>query len=341
MQAIRPATTSGYRYAVDYLQLDPANYSTVVGTGTIEAKIVILAAGTMGTPVILQRSAALLGAMPAAVGRHFSPNGDRVTLGGHGRGQGREPARPRTRTRRRLRGLRHRQADRHHDLRLPRPERARVLALSLQQIYFPPLTNILAEDGTGGPPSWFGIDKRDLTARWRSWLTIAGDDGGRQRGRLRPAARDRQLHAPRSGRGLGQLSYHVAPETRLGFDASDAEVKAIVERDGLGTHPSRGSTAATSSAPPAGVCRIGDDPATSALDDRHELRGHPGIFVTDASAVPTSLCVNPSLTIAALAERAAELLLARAATYGVTVAPRISPPGKTASQRLRRCIHPA
>ena len=39
----------------------PTNYSTIVGTGTIEAKIVILAAGAMGTPVILQRSAALLG----------------------------------------------------------------------------------------------------------------------------------------------------------------------------------------------------------------------------------------------------------------------------------------
>jgi choline dehydrogenase-like flavoprotein len=66
---------------------------------------------------------------------------------------------------------------------------------------------------------------------------------------------------------------------------------------------------------------MGDDPATSALDDRHELRDHPGIFVTDGSAVPTSLCVNPSLTIAALAERASRLLLKRAGDYGVAVKP--------------------
>ncbi len=57
--------------------------------------------------------------------------------------------------------------------------------------------------------------------------------------------------------------------------------------------------------------------------------------------MPTSLCVNPSLTIAALAERAAELLLLRAGEYGVTVAPRVQRPGKTANQRLKRCIHPA
>jgi len=65
-------------------------------------------------------------------------------------------------------------------------------------------------------------------------------------------------------------------------------------------------------------CRIGDDAATSACDDGHELRGHPGIFVTDGASVPTSLCVNPSLTIAALAERAAHLITRRAKHYGIT-----------------------
>jgi choline dehydrogenase-like flavoprotein len=70
---------------------------------------------------------------------------------------------------------------------------------------------------------------------------------------------------------------------------------------------------------PLSSCRIGDDPATSACDDRHELRGHPGLFVTDGASVPTSLCVNPSLTIAALAERAAHLIARRAERYGVRV----------------------
>jgi hypothetical protein len=36
--------------------------------------------------------------------------------------------------------------------------------------------------------------------------------------------------------------------------------------------------------------------------------------------------VNPSLTIAALAERASALLLRRAGDYGLTVAPRVPPP---------------
>jgi choline dehydrogenase-like flavoprotein len=70
---------------------------------------------------------------------------------------------------------------------------------------------------------------------------------------------------------------------------------------------------------PLSSCRIGDDPATSALDDRHELRGHPGIFVTDGSSVPCGLTVNPALTIAALAERAIPGIVAAARDRGVDV----------------------
>jgi GMC oxidoreductase len=43
---------------------------------------------------------------------------------------------------------------------------------------------------------------------------------------------------------------------------------------------------------PLSSCRIGDDPALSACDDRHELRGHPGIFVTDGARERTSLRRN-------------------------------------------------
>ena len=341
VQAIRPALTAGYRYAVEYLQLDPANYSTIVGTGTIEAKIVILAAGAMGTPVILQRSAPLLGSMPAAVGRNFSPNGDHVTLAvmdeakvGSLLGLARAPGVV-------YEGYAIGRPIGSMTLDPLDPTRPEFLRYSLQQIYFPPITSILAEDGSAAPPAWFGIDKRDLTARWRSWLTILAMTEDANEGTFGPPPATGNFLRLGPAAGLGQLSYPLAPETRLGFDASDGEVKAIVERDGLATHHRWVAGGNVYSAHPLGSCRIGDDPATSACDDRHELRGHPGIFVTDGSAVPTSLCVNPSLTIAALAERAAELVLARAGTYGLSVAPRVPLPGKTASQRLRRCIHPA
>jgi cholesterol oxidase len=56
---------------------------------------------------------------------------------------------------------------------------------------------------------------------------------------------------------------------------------------------------------PLGGCPMGDDPATSVTNHRGEVWGHPGLYVVDGAIIPSALAVNPSLTIAALAERAA------------------------------------
>jgi choline dehydrogenase-like flavoprotein len=61
-----------------------------------------------------------------------------------------------------------------------------------------------------------------------------------------------------------------------------------------------------------GTVRMGPDRFTSALDADCRFRGLENLTVVDASALPTSAAVNPSLTISALALRAAERLAARA-----------------------------
>jgi cholesterol oxidase len=55
-----------------------------------------------------------------------------------------------------------------------------------------------------------------------------------------------------------------------------------------------------------GGCAIGAGPEDGVIDINHEVFGHPGLFVTDASAIPANVGVNPSLTITALAERFSE-----------------------------------
>ena len=55
-----------------------------------------------------------------------------------------------------------------------------------------------------------------------------------------------------------------------------------------------------------GTVRIGADPATSPLDPWCRAWDHPNLFVVDASLLPTSAAVNPSLTIAAQALRVAD-----------------------------------
>lgn len=54
-----------------------------------------------------------------------------------------------------------------------------------------------------------------------------------------------------------------------------------------------------------GGCRMGDDPARSVVDRNCETHEVKGLFVGDASLVPRTLSVNPSLTVMALATRLA------------------------------------
>ncbi len=54
-----------------------------------------------------------------------------------------------------------------------------------------------------------------------------------------------------------------------------------------------------------GTLRMGADPAASVLDEWGRFRGLDNLYVLDGSCMPTSAGVNPSLTIAAVALRAA------------------------------------
>ena len=64
---------------------------------------------------------------------------------------------------------------------------------------------------------------------------------------------------------------------------------------------------------PSGTTRMGIDPATSVLDANCRAHGVQNFYVVDAGVFPTSLGVNPSLTIAANALRVAEHVVKGAA----------------------------
>lgn len=52
-----------------------------------------------------------------------------------------------------------------------------------------------------------------------------------------------------------------------------------------------------------GTARMGNDPANSVVDPWGRSHDHPNLYICDASVLPTSAAVNPSLTIAAQALR--------------------------------------
>ncbi len=60
---------------------------------------------------------------------------------------------------------------------------------------------------------------------------------------------------------------------------------------------------------PCGTLRMGDDPASSVLDANCRVHGAANLWCVDASFMPTSMGVNPSLTIASNALRVADQIL--------------------------------
>jgi choline dehydrogenase-like flavoprotein len=61
---------------------------------------------------------------------------------------------------------------------------------------------------------------------------------------------------------------------------------------------------------PLGTARMGLDPASSVVGPDHQCHDTPGLYVVDGASVPTALGVNPQVTIMAMATRAAEKLAA-------------------------------
>ncbi|MFJ7305903.1 GMC family oxidoreductase N-terminal domain-containing protein [Streptomyces sp. NPDC099088] len=318
VQCIAPSPVAGYRYAVAYTVLDPEDYTCSAQVGILHAKVVVLAAGAVATPVILQRSATLLGGIPAAVGRYFSGNGDRVSVAdvdeqkaGNLLGLSRQNGaayqasaigRPIT-------------AATYDYLNAQAPEFSRF---TIQQIYFPPITNLLAQ--VAGSPPWFGIAHRNLASRWRSWLTLLSMTEDDNDGTFGPPPLVGSFTRLAPGLGLTALRYRPTSNTLNAWKKSDTALRSILAMDDLAqVQPWTGELAGAVTAHPLGSARLGDDPSTSALSSNHELRGHPGLFITDGSAVPASLTVNPSLTIAALAERAAPAIVDAVSKAGVQV----------------------
>lgn len=56
-----------------------------------------------------------------------------------------------------------------------------------------------------------------------------------------------------------------------------------------------------------GGCPMGVCSETGVIDGRHGVHGYDGLYVVDGASIPANIGVNPSLTIAAMAERFAEL----------------------------------
>jgi choline dehydrogenase-like flavoprotein len=95
----------------------------------------------------------------------------------------------------------------------------------------------------------------------------------------------------------------------------------IGRRRGLAKFMKLTETRGAYAAHPLGGCRMAASPELGVVDHRGAVFGYEGLYCIDSSIVPTSLGVNPSLTIAALSERCAERLVADAGGLGLPARP--------------------
>ncbi|MFR9753630.1 GMC family oxidoreductase N-terminal domain-containing protein [Nocardia sp. 004] len=317
--------TANDEYLVEYRLVDPVDYREHTGHGSIRCKIVVIAAGAGATPVILQRSRERLGGtLPHAVGKYFSGNGERINVALLDDSRLREEF-----------GLEAGNGSAYRSFQVGRgpvvstwdhldASRAEFTRFSVEQLYFPPgLGTILAQASAPEPggPAWFGLEKKRMLDDWQSWLMLfelIEDDNEGVFGAPPPTGNAVRLSQQLLGRGT--LRYRPRASTLAAWAEADDLVSRVVEKPGFGTvTPWTNDLVGAYTVHPLASCRIGDDPAISALDPTHELRGHKGIFVVDGSAVPTALTVNPSNTIAALAERAAPHIVQRLQDRGAHV----------------------
>ncbi len=86
----------------------------------------------------------------------------------------------------------------------------------------------------------------------------------------------------------------------------DRSVELMEAAGAIEIHASYPETGQEGSSHMLGTCRMGDDPATSVIDRYHRAHDVPNLFLCDGSSMVTSSRGQPTMTIMALAFRAAE-----------------------------------
>jgi cholesterol oxidase len=274
---------------------------------TVEAPTVVLAAGALGSTRLLLTSRKRVPGLSPALGSRFSGNGDALGIAF-------DPSEP--------------------DVRGARHDFGPVMTSRLD---YTSERGLMVADG--GLPENFGVlldvaRHVDVIRGWRRWLLRLRDalvkagwsDQSMHPRHLRLAERRADTDALiylLIGRDAADGRMELTPlfrrfDIRWSKDGSatlfrDLERTAKELATAAGATPfyalEGGPLSKFTTVHPLGGCPMADDPAAGVVDDAGRVHGCPGLWVLDGSIVPTALGVNPSKTIAALAERGAARLV--------------------------------
>lgn len=338
--AVRTVERSGERWTVHYQALDTGREAFDAPTDFVQADVVILAAGTLGSTEILLRSKRDGLSTSDQVGTRLSGNGDVLAwaynadeeINGVGFGnrspRGLEPVGPC------ITGI--------IDLRKV-PELEQGMVIEEGSVpggiggFMPGL--LASTAGAWGvdtdPGLWDELSERGRVAeslvfgprhgavRNTQTFLVMTHDGGDGRMKLE----DDRLRIEWPGVG----SKEIFEEVERKLKAASAALGATYLRDALWTKL-LGHKLIT--VHPLGGCPMGSDAASGAVDHKGRVfaspagtETHDGLYVADGSVVPRPLGVNPLFTISALAERSIRLL-AEDRGWTIDDTPRTDPASK-------------
>jgi choline dehydrogenase-like flavoprotein len=325
VNSIAHSTASPYRWIVKGVKVNPGTKGSAGPITDIECKVLILGAGAMGTPPILMRSQ-LAGVLPQVsprLGKHLGVNGDHVAA-----------IEINPRKVRDVLGL-----PGYHEFFKGKPittmsydywvgkrgNRHDGTRFTLQEILLSQLTNFLYDDGRApaAEPSWWGRQKKRSISSWSEHIEILAMVEDTNDGSFYAVPPTGGGHVqPNAGPvGIGLFNYEPSEQSMAVREAADEAIKSIAERRGVGRFLRLAETEGVYASHPLGGCRMADGPEFGVVDDRCEIHNYEGLFCMDSSVIPTSLGVNPSLTISAVCERAAAKLVRRASDFGLPARP--------------------
>ena len=326
VELIAQSSARPYRYVVHADILDnggPHPSRAPKSSVQFECKVLVLAAGAMGTTPLLLRSKTLLPALSPQVGHNLGVNGDHVAAVEY------DPARVRA-----VLGL-----PGYHEFYKGKPittmsydwwvgRRAHAYdgtRFTLQEIFLSSLTNFLYDSGrtVPGGPSWWGLQKKQAIAHWSNRIELLAmvEDTHDGMFYLPPPSGD----GVRAGSGpiaIDTFNYAMSEQSLSIRAAANDVISKVATRRGLGRFMALTETQGVYCAHPLGGCRMAETADLGVVDDGGAVYGYEGLYCIDGSIIPTSLGVNPSLTISAVTERCAERLVAHGANLGLPGRPR-------------------
>jgi hypothetical protein len=196
---------------------------------------------------------------------------------------------------------------------------------NLQEIFLSSLTNFLYDSGrsTPGGPSWWGLQKKQAIAHWANRIELLALVEDTHDGTFYSPPPSGAAERPNAGPvAIGTFNYAMSEQSLAVRQAANQAMAQLARYRGLGKFMALTETQGVYCAHPLGGCRMAESPDLGVTDDTGAVYGYEGLYCIDGSIVPTSLGVNPSLTISALSERCAEKLVRRAGDLGLPTAPR-------------------